>query len=345
MFPIVSTAAMTLGLFLLSRLAPGTSTLLTSVYMFVLGAGIGASMQVLVIAVQNAVDYPDLGAATSGATFFRSIGGSFGTAIFGAIFANVLPGNIAHELHGLHLPPGIDVTSGASPAALAHLPPDVHAAFVAGYATSIHTVFLWAVPVGAPAFALSWTLKELPLRSTALAVDQADRLAPTARPTIRTSEDEMRRAVSALLSRQRRREVYSGLLATAGIDVPPRAGWLLLRLGEHRGDSRAAVAQCLFLGVPDLDARLAELVEPGYIAPLPADASHPVELTPAGETAYTRVFAARQDRVAPLLEDWQPEQHPRLLQLLHSMTHELAASHERPGPDLDAEPAGATSSR
>src|SRR5207245_7794769 len=89
-FPIAGTATMTLGLYLLSNLGVATGAELSSLYMFVLGAGIGASMQVLVIAVQNAVSYADLGAATGGATFFRSIGGSFGTAVFGAVFANVL---------------------------------------------------------------------------------------------------------------------------------------------------------------------------------------------------------------------------------------------------------------
>ena len=63
-------------------------------------------------------------------TFFRSIGGSFGTAAFGAIFDHVLPGNIASALHGRTLPKGMSVASGASPAALAKLPPSVHAAIV-----------------------------------------------------------------------------------------------------------------------------------------------------------------------------------------------------------------------
>ncbi len=335
-FPVVGTAAMTLGLYLLSLLGPTTSALLSSVYMFVLGVGIGATMQVLVIAVQNAVDYADLGAGTSGATFFRSIGGSFGTAVFGAIFSNVLPGNIAAALHGLRLPSGISVTSGASPAALARLPPPVHMAFVTGYSESIRTVFLAAVPVGALAFALTWTLKELPLRTTTRAVDQADRLAPTARPTVRTSEEEMRRALSALLSRERRREVYAGMVAAAGTGVPPRAGWLLLRVGEHRGESRGALAQCLRISVPDLGNRLTDLVQADYVQDGPADAHQPAELTPAGESAYTRLLAARQERIARLLEGWQPEHHPRLLHLLDVITHELAASHERPGPDLDA---------
>jgi EmrB/QacA subfamily drug resistance transporter len=339
-FPVAGTATMTAGLYLLSRLGPLTSTWYTSLSMFVLGVGIGATMQVLVIAVQNAVDYSDLGAGTSGATFFRSIGGSFGTAIFGAIFDNVLPGNISAALHGLALPAGVSITGGASPAALAKLPAPVHAALVTGYADSIRTVFLAAVPVGALAFALTWTLKELPLRTTTSAVDPADRLAPTARPTIRTSEEEMRRAVSSLLGRERRREVYGGMVARAGLTLSPRAGWLLLRVGEHRGEPTAALARLLSITVSELDRRLAELVLAGYVKPGPADPSRLLELTPAGESGYASMFAAREERIGRLLDGWDPLLHPQLLELLKRITHDLAASSERPGPDLD--PVGAT---
>ena len=177
-FPVVGTAVMTLGLYLLSLLTVSSSTLLTSLSMLVLGAGIGASMQVLVIAVQNSVQYADLGTATAGATFFRSIGGSFGVAVFGAIFANLLPHNLASELHGLSLPSGLTAASGASPAVLDRLPAPVHDAFVHAYATSLHTVFLAAVPVGALAFALSWTLKEVPLRATTRRLTRPTRWPP-----------------------------------------------------------------------------------------------------------------------------------------------------------------------
>src|SRR5204862_400773 len=91
-FPIVGTATMTVGLYLLSHLGVATSDWLSSLYMLVLGAGIGLSLQVLIVAVQNAVSYTDLGAATGGATFFRSIGGSFGTATFRPVFPKVLAG-------------------------------------------------------------------------------------------------------------------------------------------------------------------------------------------------------------------------------------------------------------
>ena len=106
-FPIVGTALMTIGLLLLSRLEPDTSSLDVSLYMFVFGMGLGSVMQVTVIATQNAVDYKDLGVATSGVTYFRSMGGSFGTAIFGSIFANSLSANIAHYLGGTALPAGV----------------------------------------------------------------------------------------------------------------------------------------------------------------------------------------------------------------------------------------------
>ena len=150
-FPIAGTALMTIGLYLLHLMGVHTSTGLDALYMLVLGMGIGGVMQVLVIIVQNGVPHSELGVATSGATFFRSIGGSFGTAIFGAIFANVLVGNLAKHLHGVSLPHGFS-SADATPALLGHLPAAVHAGFVAGYAESIQTVFLVAVPIAALAF-------------------------------------------------------------------------------------------------------------------------------------------------------------------------------------------------
>ena len=154
---------MTLGLFLLHLMGVGSSTLEDSLYMLVLGMGIGGVMQVLVIIVQNGVPHSELGVATSGATFFRSIGGSFGTAIFGAIFANVLVGNLASHLHGVTLPQGFS-SADATPALLKHLPAAVHAGFVAGDAESIQTVFLVAVPIAALAFLFSWLIPQVELK-------------------------------------------------------------------------------------------------------------------------------------------------------------------------------------
>jgi EmrB/QacA subfamily drug resistance transporter len=162
-FPIAGAAVMTLGLYLLSLMGTGSTTLQDAIYMLVLGMGIGGIMQVLVIIVQNGVPHSELGVATSGNTFFRSIGGSFGTAIFGAIFSNVLVGNIASHLHGLALPSGFS-SADITPATLSHLPAAVHAGLVAGYAASIQTVFLIAVPIAALAFLATWLIPQTELR-------------------------------------------------------------------------------------------------------------------------------------------------------------------------------------
>jgi hypothetical protein len=165
-WPIAGSALMTLGLFLLSRMGVGTSSLQDSLYMLVLGMGIGGVMQVLVIIVQNAVPHSELGVATSGATFFRSIGGSFGTAIFGAIFSNVLVSNLASHLRGVTLPAGFS-SANVTPALLAHLPAAVEHGFIAGYAQSIQTVFIVAVPIAALAFLATWLIPQVELKKWA----------------------------------------------------------------------------------------------------------------------------------------------------------------------------------
>ncbi len=162
-FPIVGTAGVALGLYLLSRMGAQSSTASDALYMVVLGLGLGAVMQVLVLVVQNAVPYSELGVATSGATFFRSIGGSFGAAIFGAIFSNVLVGNLANHLHGAKLPPGLTVAS-VTPAILDKLPSAVHHGIIAAYAESIQTVFMIAAPIGLIAFFASWLIPHVELR-------------------------------------------------------------------------------------------------------------------------------------------------------------------------------------
>jgi EmrB/QacA subfamily drug resistance transporter len=162
-FPIVGTAMMTLGLFLLHLMGLGTSTLEDGLFMLILGLGLGGVMQVLVIIVQNGVPHSELGVATSGATFFRSIGGSFGTAIFGAIFANLLVGNLANHLHGIKLPNGFS-SANVTPAMLDLLPAAVRHGFTAGYAESIQTVFLVAAPIAFLAFLASWLIPQVELR-------------------------------------------------------------------------------------------------------------------------------------------------------------------------------------
>ena len=162
-WPIAGSAVMTIGVFLLSRMEVNTSAALEALYMVLLGMGLGGVMQVLVIIVQNAVPHSELGVATSAATFFRSIGGSFGTAIFGAIFANVVVSDVKKHLHGTAIPRGFDL-SDVTPKLLGRLPAAVHSGIVYGYAEAIGTVFAIAVPIAALAFVFTWLIPNIELR-------------------------------------------------------------------------------------------------------------------------------------------------------------------------------------
>jgi EmrB/QacA subfamily drug resistance transporter len=164
-WPVAGTATTTVGVFLLSRMDTTTSGAETSIAMVVVGLGIGMVMQVLVLAVQNAVPHRQLGVATSATNFFRSIGGTFGTALFGAIFGARLSASLASTLPA---GAGIDPRSVArAPEAILQLPPAIRDAVVGGIAEAIHVVFLVALPVAAAGFLLSLWLREIPLRDTA----------------------------------------------------------------------------------------------------------------------------------------------------------------------------------
>jgi EmrB/QacA subfamily drug resistance transporter len=163
-FPITGTATLVVGMFLLSRLSVGTAPWLASVYMLVVGVGIGLVMQVLVLVVQNDARPNEIGVATSTATFFRSVGGSFGVAIFGAIFASRLAGQIERlpPAAAKRLAGGIHLT----PEQAKELPPKVHADFLQAFAHALHGVFLWGMLLAIVPFVLAWLLKEVPLRTT-----------------------------------------------------------------------------------------------------------------------------------------------------------------------------------
>lgn len=163
-FPIAGTALMALGLVALSSISASIPDALLWTYMAIFGLGLGLVMQVLVLAVQNAVPYTQLGTATAAANFFRSIGGSFGAAIYGAIFANVLPGFLHRDLPRLAGHADVRVFSGLTPQRLASLAPVVHHGLADAVGQSLATVFTWAIPLGVVAFLLSLALPEIELR-------------------------------------------------------------------------------------------------------------------------------------------------------------------------------------
>ena len=165
-FPIAGTLVTLVGFVLLSTMGVGTSLAVAGAWMLIVGAGIGLTMQVLVIAAQNAVDYRDLGVATSTVAFFRSLGGALGVALFGAILANRLTANLAANVHAGGA--GLDLaTIRQSPDRIAALPPAVHTAVVSAFADALHVVYLSVIPFAIAAALLAWLLEERPLRETA----------------------------------------------------------------------------------------------------------------------------------------------------------------------------------
>ncbi len=171
-FPVAGTAIMAVAFVLLSQMDAATPTWQQSLYLFVLGAGIGLCMQVLILVVQNTSSFADLGVATSGVTFFRTIGSSFGAAIFGSLFANFLAGRIGPALAAGGAPP----RAAQSPQALHALSPQMAAPIIDAYADSLGKVFLCAVPVAVVGFVVSLFLKEVRLREmeTASATDMGE---------------------------------------------------------------------------------------------------------------------------------------------------------------------------
>jgi EmrB/QacA subfamily drug resistance transporter len=165
-FPVAGTAVITVGMVLLTRLDTGTSQLVASVDMVVIGLGLGMVMQVLILVAQNAAEPRDLGTATSAATFFRSMGWSFGVAAFGAILANRLAYYLPRLVPG-SAASGMDADLlQSSPGRIRALPAPVRDGVIQAVADSMHVVFLAAVPVAALAFVVVLFLKELPLRDT-----------------------------------------------------------------------------------------------------------------------------------------------------------------------------------
>jgi EmrB/QacA subfamily drug resistance transporter len=316
-YPIVGTAVLVVALFLLSRLDEHTSTAMFSLDFFLLGFALGLIIQVLVIAVQNAADFQDLGAATSGVTFFRSIGGAFGVSVFGAIFSNRLASDLAAGLRGITLPKGFNLaTAQSNPAMLELLPAPLRDAIRHAFSLALHGVFLWAIPVAVVAFALSWFLREVPLRTTS-SVGIGEGLG--AAPPARTSVDEVERSLVRLGGEDIRRRGYERLTALAGLDLPAGSSWILTRLakqGPVRSEDLARQANVTIdFGRPFVD----RLVDEGMV--VRADGT--LALTDAGRAAAEQLFAARREGLRELLADLSPEEYAELGELLTKLSRAM----------------------
>ncbi|XMN09382.1 DHA2 family efflux MFS transporter permease subunit [Streptomyces griseobrunneus] len=326
-FPLAGTALTAAGLLLLHRLDESSSTWQMSASFFVFGAGLGLVMQVLVLVVQNAVSYQDLGVATSGATFFRSIGASFGVAIFGTVFTNRLTGQLDSALAGRSLPPGVDADRlAADPRSIQMLPADLRPSILSAYSTSITDVFLYAAPVVLVAFVLAWFLREDKLRGSVTAPDTSQTLASN--PVERSSYDECARALSVLATREGRREIYEKITARAGYDLLPAASWLLLRIRRHGTVEPARLAEVTPVSLRVITDAARQVEGRG----LARREGLQMILTDAGAEAVVKLSQAREDSLAELLGDWWgPERPTDLVKLVAELTAEVSgSSKERP---------------
>nr|WP_255285811.1 MDR family MFS transporter [Streptomyces niveus] len=327
-FPIAGTGIIAIGLLLLHQLKVNSSTWEMSVYFFIFGAGLGLVMQVLVLVAQNSVRYEDLGVATSGATFFRSIGASFGVAIFGTIFTNLLRNKLTDSLAGKPLPPGVSPGELASdPRSVGSLPAAVRSGVLHSYSTSITDVFLFAVPVVLVAFVVSWFLKEDKLRGSVTAPEATETLASN--PVERSSRDECARALSVLGTREGRRKIYEKITERSGYDLLPAASWLLLRIRRHGVVEPARLADTTPVPLSVINDASRQIEERG----LARRDGVGLVLTEHGLDVATVLARSREESLAELLGDWWgPDRPTDLVRLVEELSDELGGSDaERPG--------------
>ncbi|MGW0798241.1 DHA2 family efflux MFS transporter permease subunit [Streptomyces sp. NPDC002692] len=338
-FPVAGTGITTIGLLLLHQLDEHSSTGRMSAYFFVFGLGLGLVMQVLVLIVQNAVSYEDLGVATSGATFFRSIGASFGVAIFGTVFAGRLGAQLTEALSGRQLPPGISADSlKADPKGISGLAPALRGPVLHAFATSITDVFLYAAPVALLGFVMAWFLREDRLRGSVTAPDLTETFATN--PVERSSYDEVCRALSVLGTREGRRAIYEKITARAGYDLLPAASWLLLRIKKYGWAEPAQLAEGSAVPLPVVLAAARQLEVRRLVDREGLD----LVLTDEGREAAGNLTKAREESLAELLGDWWgPDRPTDLVRLVEALNTEMSGSDaERPQDGAMQRPPGAS---
>jgi EmrB/QacA subfamily drug resistance transporter len=329
-FPIVGTALMSLGAFLMSLIGEHTGAWVMAGYMFVFGVGLGLIMQVLVVAVQNAVSYQDLGVATSNATFFRMIGGTFGAAVFGTIYADVLRGKLAPTVAALSRAKGpvlnLQTQDPSALHTLARVAPEIYDKVIGAITGTIQTMFLVAVPIALLAFALSFLLPEVELRKTVQTVDIGEGFGM---PDTRSSLQEIQLALERFANRENRQELYQALAQRAGVDLPARSCWLLYRLADRPACTIEEVASRLKVDHEIIQPGIDGLVAAGMVGKVTQGAGHDLVLTAKGSKAIDRLTEARRSGLTELLEGWNPLEHPEVIDMVKHLAAALMADDER----------------
>jgi EmrB/QacA subfamily drug resistance transporter len=330
LFPVAGTAVMSVGLYLLSRLTPTTSTLQASLLMLVVGIGLGSVMQVLVIAVQNAVEYRDLGVATSGATLFRLIGGSLGTAILGAVFTARLTRQLA-SISGataahIHAP---------SAREMAALPPAVRQMYTAAFTASIDTVFLVATCVCVVGFLLAFFLPERPLRATiaATAAEPGEEAAEAfARPVDdESAEHQLQAGLGTLASRHVQRRHIARMVERAGETMSPVEAWLLVQIEHDPSRAPWQIGRADRVPQERVADALRLLQGRGLLTDRGSGATPRYALTPSGCAVLGRLVTARREYLGELASDWNREGNPDVAKFLAEVVRGVVPAARGPG--------------
>jgi hypothetical protein len=318
-FPIVGTATAVAGLLLLSRLDVTSSRLMIAASMAVLGLGLGLVMQVLVLAAQNAVEYEHLGVATSGITLFRSIGGSVGTAVLGAVFASSLAGNLSR--HGgafadssSHDRIGLDTLSQMTSAD--------RLVYLQSFTDALGTLFTVAAAIAGVGFLIALALEERPLRETvAASAGPGEAFAP---PTDSDSIAQISHGLWALLNRVGKKRLLERVASRAGVNLPPASIWLLSRIDRDGRLSVDELATAKDLDIELLRESRAELIDRKFVHVLSFDDAVPeLVLTPEGRETLDALFTARHDLLADMVRAWHPDEHKELDDLLEKLADEI----------------------
>ncbi|WP_422395017.1 DHA2 family efflux MFS transporter permease subunit [Nocardia vulneris] len=330
-FPIVGTLVMALGLYLMSTMGRDTGIWEESLYMMVLGLGIGLTMQVLTIVVQNTVPYAQLGTATSGVTFFRTLGSTFGTAIFGTLYSNEIGPNLrAALLEAKVVPPEV----AANPQSLQAVPADVAAPIIDAYADTIDHVFVWVVPVALVGFVVAWFLKEVPLRDSAR-VSAGDVGEGFSVPDSADRVVQLERAIAGTMRKGDDRPIGPRILADAGSTLSRGEAWALgqVYLRDRAGGPATLDAIARAHKLPDdvLEPIYRKVAERGYLV----DDGRELRLTEHGQAELNRLKAAWRRWLDTRLVDWNnddPADRALFDQALDNLAGKLleqeAAEHE-----------------
>ncbi|MBW4716861.1 MDR family MFS transporter [Saccharothrix obliqua] len=320
-FPIVGSLLMVGGLLLLSLLDVDTVFWQASMYMLVLGLGVGMCMPVPIVVVQSTSSYEDLGVATSGVSFVRTLGSSFGVAIFGTIYSGNLPEKLAAAI-----PPGVDPRAASNVQALHALPDQLKAPILAAYAETLQTVFLSAAPVAAVAFIVALFLREVPLRDTARTAAGGNHGVGEsfAAPPSATSSEELEKLLALIVSRERR-DPTPEVLAASGLPLSHAQAWLLVKVfrqSAQHGDAdleRLAEETRVPAGVFEPVAR--QLMVKGLVT---AHADR-YRFTEQGGEVFTRLVGAWRDWLRSRLVDWRCDS-PEFLESVDRVAAELATT-------------------